>query len=171
MIVVFKKFIVILLSVVMLLSLGACGAKKKLNEKVAEKITEGVIEKATGGEAQLDIDKDRLTIKGKDGEEYSFGENEWPKGKKADLIPEFKKGKIVSVMNSDDTSVIILEEVEENDFKEYIEKLRDLGFTNNVIEVSSGEDMGFYANSNEETVVSVTYNAGNRILNISIQVN
>lgn len=171
MMIVLKRMIAILLGVAMLFSLGACGAKKKLNEKVAEKITEGIVEKATGGEAQLDIGEGKLTIKGEGGEEYSFGETEWPRGRAADLIPEFKKGKIISVMNSDETCVIMLEEVEEKDFKQYVEELKDAGFTNDVAEISSGEDMGFYATSNEETAVAVSYTAGDQMLNISVQVN
>ena len=169
--VVLKNIIVILLGVVMLFSLGACGAKQKLNEKVAEKITEGIINKATGGDAQLDIDEGKLTIKGGDGEEYSIGESEWPKGRAADFIPEFKKGKIISVMNSDEASVVMLEEVEKRDYQQYIEELKDAGFKNDVAEVSSGEDMGFYAISDDEAAVAVSYTSSDQMMNITVQVN
>lgn len=47
----FKKTIVILLTILMMLTLASCGVRQSLDEKIAEKVTEGVINKATGGEA------------------------------------------------------------------------------------------------------------------------
>jgi len=46
----FKKTIVILLTILMMLTLASCGVRKSLDEKIAEKVTEGVINKATGDE-------------------------------------------------------------------------------------------------------------------------
>lgn len=47
----FKKTIIILLTTIMMLTLASCGVKQSMDEKIAEKVTEGVINKATGGEA------------------------------------------------------------------------------------------------------------------------
>ena len=47
----FKKTIVILLTILMMLTLASCGVRKSLDDKIAEKVTEGVVNKATGGEA------------------------------------------------------------------------------------------------------------------------
>jgi hypothetical protein len=170
MIVVFKKMIVILLAGVMLLSPGGCGAKKKLSEKVAEKVTEGIIEKATGGEVKLDINKDKVTVKGKDGEVLSFGENEWPKGQAADLIPEFKKGKIITTMNSDEGCAVLLEGVDESDFQQYVEALKNAGFTNNMTEIQDEKEMGFYGSTEEGALVSIYYSANDGMMNLNVQV-
>jgi len=45
-----------------------------------------------------DIDGDKVVIKGEDGQELTIGEGEWPSFDLAKSIPEFKGGKIVSVM-------------------------------------------------------------------------
>jgi len=89
----FKKLIVILLTVLMMLSLASCGIKKSVDEKIAEKVTEGIVNKATGGEVDLDIKDGQLTVKGEDGEKVSFGDTKWPEGQTADLLPKLKKAK------------------------------------------------------------------------------
>lgn len=165
-----RKVILILLVAALLFSVGACGAKKKLNEKVAEKITEGIIEKATGGDAKVNIDEGKITVKGENDEEYSFGGGEWPKSQAADLFPQFNKGKIISVMESDEMVMVILEEVEEKDFEEYVEKLKDTGFKNDMTEISSGDDRGFYANAGEGKDVNLAYSTVNKILTITLQI-
>lgn len=165
-----KKIIVIFLVIIIVLSLGACGIRKKIDEKISEKITEGVVNKITGGDANIDIDKGEVTIKGDGGEEVTFGASEWPKGKAADILPEPKEGKIISVMNSDNVCVIMLEEVEEKTYKEYIEELKDKGFINDVYECSDELGASYYASLNENTHMQVSYTSGEKILSISIEI-
>lgn len=112
-----KKLIVLLL-VLTLACLGAagCGAKEKLEEKAAEKILE------QGGAEDVDIDGDKITIKGEDGEEVTIGGGEWPKSDLAKIIPEFKKGKITNTMETSNYLMVNLEEVEEADATAYIEE-------------------------------------------------
>lgn len=47
-----KKLIAISLMVFLMAALGGCGAKEKVNEKIAESVSEGIINKAIDGEAQ-----------------------------------------------------------------------------------------------------------------------
>lgn len=165
----FKKIIVILLSTLMILSLTSCGVRQSLDEKITEKVTEGVINKATGGEANIDIDKGQLTVKGKDGEQISFGNNKWPEGGAANLIPEYKKGNIVSAINSDKACVIAAEQVEDKDFKQYVEELKARGFTIDAAEYTSDLGQGYSANLDEKTRVSVLYDPENKGLTISLE--
>jgi len=166
----FKKTIVILLATLMMLSLASCGVRQSMDEKIAEKVTEGVMNKATGGEANIDIDKGELTLKGEDGEKITFGGNKWPEGDAAKLIPEFKKGKIVSAMNSDKACTIAIEQVEGKDYMQYLEKLKDRGFTNDVSEFTSESSHSYGAHLNEKTMVFVLYDTQQQVLTISLEI-
>ena len=166
----FKKTIVVLLATLMMLSLASCGVRQSLDEKIAEKVTEGVMNKATGGEANIDIDKGELTLKGEDGEKITFGGNKWPEGDAAKQIPEFKKGKIVTAMNSDKACTIAIEKVEEKDYKQYVEKLKDRGFTNDVSEFTSESSHSYGAHLNEKTMVFVLYDTQQQVLTINLEI-
>jgi hypothetical protein len=97
----FKKAVIILLVVFMVVAVGGCGAKERMEEKVAESVVEGLINKAVDGEGKVDLDGDKVSIKGKDGEEFSFGAAEWPESGAAKQIPQLSQGTVVSAMNSD----------------------------------------------------------------------
>lgn len=165
----FKKFTVIILCAFMMLSLASCGVRQSLDEKIAEKVTEGVIDKATGGEADIDIDKGELTMKGENGETITFGDKKWPEGNAADLIPEFKKGTIISAINSDKACMIILEEVEAKDFSKYVEELKDQGFTNDVAEYTSDSGLSYSACSNDNNTIVVLYELEGKTLTINLE--
>jgi hypothetical protein len=166
----YKKIMVILLAALMMLTLASCGVKKNIDEKIAEKVTEGVVNKATGGEANIDIKKGELTLKGEDGEEVTFGSTKWPQGEAASLIPEFKKGNIVTVMNSDKACAIMLEKVEEKDYKQYVQELKTRGFNNDAAELSSSTSQNYKAHSNENTMVFVMYDSEQQVLSISLEI-
>ena len=77
-----KKILICLLTFMLLFLFTGCGSKEKLGEKIAEK----VFEEAGGGD--LDIEGDKVTIKGDNGEKVTFGDNKWP----TKNIPELKDG-------------------------------------------------------------------------------
>ncbi|HBV68378.1 MAG TPA: hypothetical protein DEF04_09465, partial [Clostridiales bacterium] len=108
-----KKLFIAVLLISLLLILASCGAKQKMEDKITEKI----VEKTLG--ANVDIDGEEVTFKGEGGEEVTFGSTEWPDSEVGKKIPEFKKGKITSSANSDGYFLIMLEEVEQNDFNSY----------------------------------------------------
>ncbi len=165
-----RRMIAILLCLIIMLSMSACGVKQKLNEKIAEKITEGVLEKVAGDGTDIDIKNGEMTIKGDDGQEISFGTSEWPEGGAADLIPEFKKGNIVSVINSDQACMVILEEVEKNDAVKYIENLKDEGFTNDASESLFDDIIIYYGYLDEKTMAGATYNIEGKEFSINVQI-
>lgn len=165
-----KKILVILLTSLMMLSLASCGVRQSIDDKIAEKVTEGVVKKATGGEADLDLKKGELTVKGEDGKTVTFGESKWPEGGAAKLIPELKNGQIISVINSAEASVIMMEQVEEKDFKQYVEKLKERGFKNEATESTSQSGASYSAQSDENTMVFVMYDTENKTITISIEI-
>lgn len=58
-----KKFLILALSLVVAVALTGAGCAKKATEKTAEKS----IEKSTGGEADVDLDEEKITIETKEG--------------------------------------------------------------------------------------------------------
>lgn len=166
-----KRIMVFLLAAFMMLSLASCGARQSMNEKIAEKVTEGVVKKATGGEAELDIKKGELTLKGEDGKTVTFGENKWPQSGAAKLLPELKAGKVISAANSEDASMIMMEQIEEKDFKNYVEILKDRGFKNDVIEFTSESGASYTAQSDDNTAALVIYDSESKSITISIEIN
>ena len=152
-----RKIIAILLTFFVIAALGGCGAKEKMEEKVAESVAEGLINKAVDGDGKVDIDGDKVSIKGEDGEEFSFGETEWPDSGAAKEIPQLNKGVVVSAMNSEQYCMIMLEEVEPQDFNNYLEEIKDQGFTNDSYEYTSDTGYSYSAGKDENTKISLMY--------------
>lgn len=166
----FKKLIILLLTMLMMLSLASCGVKQSVDEKIAEKVTEGVINKASGGDADLDISDGKLTMKGEDGETVTFGDTKWPEGQAADLIPRLKKGTIISVINADKACMIVLEKVELKDFEKYVEELKSQGFTNDVTEYSIETNRNYTAKLNDKTKIVVFYDSTGKTISINLDI-
>ncbi|WHH60927.1 DUF6591 domain-containing protein [Petroclostridium sp. X23] len=164
------RFIPLLVIISIFISLVGCGVKEKLEKKVSEKITEGVVNKVIGDEGKVDIDGDKVTIKGKDGEEVTIGSTEWPKDKAAKLIPEFSKGKIVSVMNSEEGAWVVIQEAEESDFDKYVQAVKDKGFVNEPMELTD-QDMKVYQGSlDEKAAIALSYDKESKEATITLTV-
>ncbi|MDD4680003.1 MAG: hypothetical protein PHP79_03810 [Clostridia bacterium] len=159
-----KKILVLSLIIGLVFSLAACGAKEKIEEKVGEKITETIIEKAVGDEnTQVDIDGDTIKIKDTDGGEVSLGGTEWSE---IDYLPEFKGGNMISAANDSEGKVmIILEKVEENDYKNYVEDINK-DFTENVKQIDTDEYSLFEGKNGKGYRVAVQYFHGDKSLTI-----
>lgn len=164
----FKKISIVVLVIALILSLASCGAKQKLNDKIAEKVTEGIVNKATGGDADVDLKDGKITLKGEDGEKVTFGETEWPKGPAAEKIPEFKQGKIMSSVVTEKSIMVMFEEVESQDFEQYLEIIKAEGYVNDTAELNSGE-IRTYSASSEEATVYLQHDLTNKILTISLE--
>ncbi|KAF5035631.1 hypothetical protein DSECCO2_583580 [anaerobic digester metagenome] len=139
-----KKILFCLLIFALVFSLAGCGAKEKLEEKFAEKI----FEKAGGG--NLDIDGDKVSIKGENGEKITFGDNKWPKSELVKNIPEFKDGTVSAVLESSDSVVITLESVRKKDSFSYFEAIKK-EFPLETFEMDS-EDMTSFSGKNDAGV-------------------
>jgi Cu/Ag efflux protein CusF len=165
-----KKVIVIILMVFMIAAVGGCGAKEKMNEKISESVTEGIINKALDGEGKVDLDGDKITIKGEDGEEFNFGEAEWPDSGAAQQIPELNEGTVVSAMNSEQFCMIMLEEIEQSAFDQYLEEIKDQGFTNDSVEFTSDTGYSYSASKDENTMISLMYDSEAQSVTINYEI-
>ena len=159
-----KKIFVLSLIIGLVLLLAGCGVKENVEKKVGEKITETIIEKAVGDEnTQVDIDGDKITIMDADGGEVSLGGTEWPE---IDYLPEFKGGNIISAAKDGEGNVmIILEKVEENDYKKYVEDINK-DFTEDVAQMETDEYSLFEAKNSKGCRVAVQYFYGDKSLTI-----
>lgn len=145
-----KKILICLLTFILLFAFTGCGVKEKLGEKVAEKVFEEV------GGGDLDIDGDKVTIKGNNGETVTFGDSKWPTSELAKSIPEFKDGTVNGVLESADSIVITLESVQEEDVPPYWETIKK-NFPEDVYEMNSSGFSTFSGSNDESLTVSLAY--------------
>ena len=155
-----KKLTYVLLMIVLLSLCVGCGVKQNMEEKIAEKVIEQAV-----GDADIDIDGEEVTIKTEEGN-VTFGSTEWPDTDLSSKIPEFKKGKIASVMNSEAYLLVIVEEVGENDFMNYYEEVK--GEFNQESYESKNDDMIAYMGKNAGGIsIMASYTLENYTVSIS----
>jgi len=160
-----KKILMWVLFLTLVLTTTGCGAKKKLEQKVGEALTEKLIESATN--SKVDIKGDKITIKDEQGQEATLGGNEWPKSDLIKNIPEFKNGTIVSVMDSSDYILMIIENVSKNDFAKYLETIKS-DFTEGALEMATEDVTSYMAGNNKGVGVQISYTQGDGNLSINV---
>jgi len=151
-----KKILIYLFIFVLAFSFTGCGQKEKLEKKAGEKLTEKVMEKAG---VDVDIDGDKVVIKGEDGEEMTIGENEWPTSDLAKSIPKFKVGKVAAVMETSDSVLIYVDEASKEDITDYMDEIKKT-FTEDSYDMSSDGNVTYGAKNSEGIAVMLTYVAG-----------
>lgn len=159
-----KKLAVLFLVTVLIVLPAGCGVKEKIENKVSEKLTETIIEKAVGDEnTKVDIDGDKITVKNEDGEELTIGGSEWPQ---VDYLPEFKAGNIISVVKDGEGYVmIVLEEVEKKDYENYLEDIKK-EFTEDVNQMELDEYTLFEGKNGKGYLVVIQFSPKDKSLTI-----
>jgi hypothetical protein len=148
-----KKLLVVLLVLLLVLSFAGCGAKEKAEEKAGEALAEKILENAG---VDADLDGDKVVIKGEDGQELTIGAGEWPSSDLAKSIPEFKGGKVVSVMEADDSLFIMIEVISEDDFTAYLDEIKKI-FTEEAFKMNTDTGMIYAAGNDKGIGVTLTY--------------
>lgn len=122
-----KRMVILLYVFLLIVSLPGCKSPSEMaTEKIAEEISEGLV----GGD--VDIDGEQVTITA-DGTTTTLGGTEWPAGDLGNQIPEFTKGVITYVAETETEFIIQFEEVKQGDFEAYLETIIAEGFTENTI--------------------------------------
>lgn len=127
-----RKVLKVLIITILLLSILVTGCKKKIEEKIVEKI----LEDTTGN--KVDIDKDTATIKTDQGT-TQIGDNiKWPEGKMGD-IPKLKAN-ISTVIEDKEhlMTMIYFNKLKKEDAEQYVETIKELGF-DSVFETTTGD--------------------------------
>lgn len=151
-----KRLAVALLAVLLVFLLAGCGAKEKIEQKVTEKVVEKVVEKAVSDgntKVDIDIDEGKITVKGKEGETISIGSGKWPD---IDYLPEFKQGQIISATNDGQGNVIIIEQVDQKDYEDYVEICKK-NFPQETNELQLDEYLLFEGKNDKGELVAVQY--------------
>ncbi len=175
-----KRIGLVVMAVISMILLSSCNLK----EKISESITENIIEKATDGEVDIDIDGDEIsysteegdftvddtgmTIEGDDGTVIaSGGEYEWPLDQAAEYLPKLGKGTISYILNGPDTCMLMVDDLELDDYKDYKEEIVDAGYINDTLE-SSAEDLEIYSGtSSDGVVVTVSFSQSEAMLQVT----
>ncbi|HRY13771.1 MAG TPA: hypothetical protein P5309_09380 [Syntrophomonadaceae bacterium] len=124
------RLVLVVLSIfVVSVVVSGCG---KAAEKASEKATEKAIESATGGQAQVDLGKNEITVKTDEGTTKIGGTNEWP-GKIPSDVPKFSAGKITSIVESTPADggyqvMVGIEGASKADVEKYKEQLESAGW-------------------------------------------
>ncbi|NLT94921.1 MAG: hypothetical protein GXW85_05200 [Clostridia bacterium] len=161
-----KKALVLVLVTMLFFSLTGCGVKDKIEQKVTEKVVEKVVESALSDEnTKVDNSEGKITVKGKDGEALVIGETKWPDD--IDIIPQFKEGKVVSVIRDNKNNAVIgLEEVAKDDFEDYLADIKG-DFTENVVEMNLESVYSYSGQNSQGNFVQLTYDNNSKMLTIA----
>lgn len=160
-----KKILMQVLLFTLVLTATGCGAKKKLEQKVGEALTEKMIESVT--DSKVDIEGDKITIRDEQGQEATIGGSEWPKSDLVKNIPEFKNGTVTSVLDSPDYILITMEKVDKNDFTKYLETIKN-EFTEGALEMTAEDVTSYMASNNKGIGIQISYAQGDENLSINI---
>lgn len=149
--------------------LAFTGCKKTADEKMAEKIMERAMEKASGGRADVDIAGGKVKIKDSTGAgEIDYGATTWP-----DDLPEgslkFENGKVKGVTRSTRPDgknwMVMVENVEADAVNAYVEALKGAGFaipTN----MTAGQGGMFQAEKDKLFIIGM-FNAEDKFISLS----
>jgi len=133
-----------------------CGAK--------EKVAEEVIENAVGD--NVDIDGDKITIEGEDGEKVTIGETEWPDSDMAKKIPEFKNGKITSVISTENAIMVSIEETDDKEVMDYASNFVKT-YLNNAVVMRSVDGLYYSGTDDQGLTIVLSYTSENKSLSIT----
>ncbi len=151
-----KKLLIYLIIFALNLSLVGCKAKEKASKKVGEKIAEKLIEDMGG--VEVDIKGDTITMKDDEGTEITMGGTDWPSSDLVKNIPEFEDGKVLLVMEMEDTLVINLDEVSKEDFEKYLEKIKK-DFANEVYEINAEGSLSYGGENEGRIGIQIFYSS------------
>jgi hypothetical protein len=126
----FRATVLLFAAAALVLGLSACKSKTA-NERLAEKGVANMIEKATGGQATVDLKNGTIKVKTAEGDVELGSTKEWPADIPGD-VPKFEFGKIMGAIRSAQEEKklwnITLQGVKEGAFDKYTEELKAKGW-------------------------------------------
>lgn len=102
-------------------------------EKLAEEVAEETIEEGLGGNADVELDEDSMTIETDEGSLESAATDEWPSDIPSD-IPEYGDGEITNTLHSESDDgeywIVAIDDTSDSAIDSYKSLLSDAGFEN-----------------------------------------
>ena len=149
-----KRVWIIVLAVLLVFSLTACNAK----EKAAEKVVEDIINDNSDSDVDVDIDGDTVTVDSED-EDFSvtMGKTDWPTGDVAKMLPECKDGSVTYVLEMTDAVNISVSDISESQYEDYLTRVQNAGFDQNVTTMDSEGSLMYTAVNNDGYTIVLAY--------------
>ena len=154
---IFRAMILLSAAAVFVFGLSACKGRT-LNERLAEKGVANMIEKATGGQASVDLKNGTIKVKTAEGEAEFGSTKEWPADLPVD-VPKLSSGKIKGAVHSSQEEkklwTITLQGVEPGAMDKYAEELKAKGWEIKLI--SKTEEGGMIQAAKDKLMVVASF--------------
>jgi len=125
-----NRILVCLALVVAIVFFAGCG-KKQADEKLAERMTEEMLEQATGQKADVDMKDGDITIRTEEGEVKMQETSQWPSDM-FDAVPRFEHGELERVTSGTQNGLrkfnLWYKDVPDDASDKYLEQLKAAGF-------------------------------------------
>lgn len=153
-----KRILVCLALVIAIACIAGCG-KKQADEKLAERMTEEMLEQATGQKADVDMKDGDITVKTETGEVKMVATSQWPEDM-FDVVPRFEHGTIERVHSGTDAGMrkfnIWYQGVPDDASDKYLAQLKSAGFESQL--VSMGAQSGMTSSQKGNVAVQFMHN-------------
>lgn len=158
-----KRLGIIALTVLLVFSLTACNAK----EKAAEKAAEDIINSNSDSDVDVDIDDGTITVESDD-EDFSvtMGDTDWPTGDVAKMLPECKDGTVTYVLEMTDAVNISVSEISESEYEDYLARVQNAGFDQNVTTMDSEGSLMYTATDSDGYNIVLSYYSAQELMTI-----
>ena len=159
-----RIFAVALFAAVLVFALGACKGRT-VSSRLGEKSVENMIEKATGGQAKVDLKDGTIKVKTAEGETEIGTSKTWPSDLPADVLkPEYANitGVVRSTQEEKKYWNISLEGTDAAAFDKYADALKAAGWDIKMT-TKTGDGGLFQAQKDKLAIVATFANAGKNV--------
>ncbi|MBU7006511.1 hypothetical protein [Phosphitispora fastidiosa] len=146
-----NRILALLLFAFLMFGLLGCSS---IEDKIAEKATEKIVEGATG--AQVDVDKGSVKVEGEGGSFEAGQDMDWPQDAMGDL-PEPKAAVTGVIKAGAESCTVTFTEMVSDDAKEYIAALTELGYKDGM-NIADQESLMLAGTKDDGSSVSFIYN-------------
>jgi len=147
-----------------ILAVPACKGKG-----AGERMAERALEKATGGKAEVNVEKGGVSIKTKEGEVQLGALSSWPADMPSD-VPRFEGAKVFNAAKSESSTetswIVNFRDAEAAAVDSYIEGLKSAGFASGM--TSNTEDTVLFGGKKGDIDISVVYVKNDKAMSLSV---
>ena len=158
-----RKINYFIMSGLLILGLSACNAKET-KEKAKEKMAESILENLTGNKVDIETEGEdgKMTIKGENGEEVTFGSNEkeLPDDFPSDVYVVDGEIEAVGLMTSNDGKIVTFGVNSTDDFTDIkegvLKEMKSKGWENTMTMGAGEESVQMYTKDDMSATVTIS---------------